>query len=40
LKKADIEDRKTGKSAMPEEAIKQLTARELRDLLEYLAGLK
>lgn len=40
LKKADIEDRKTGKSAMPEEAIKLLSLRELRDLVEYLSGLK
>lgn len=40
LKKADIEDRKTGKSAMPEDTIKHLSPRELRDLLEYLVSLK
>jgi quinoprotein glucose dehydrogenase len=40
IKKADIEDRKTGKSAMPDDIIKQLSLRELRDLIEYLATLK
>jgi quinoprotein glucose dehydrogenase len=40
LKKADIEERKTGKSAMPEDTIKHLTLRELRDVIEYLATLK
>lgn len=40
LKKADIEDRKTGKSAMPEDTMKHLSPRELRDLVEYLSGLK
>lgn len=40
LKKADIEDRKTGKSAMPEDTMKHLSPRELRDLVEYLSNLK
>ncbi|MFO0815617.1 MAG: PQQ-dependent sugar dehydrogenase [Gemmatales bacterium] len=40
LKKADIEERKTGKSAMPEDTIKHLTLRELRDVIEYLSTLK
>jgi quinoprotein glucose dehydrogenase len=40
IKKADVEERKTGKSAMPEDIIKQLSLRELRDLIEYLATLK
>jgi quinoprotein glucose dehydrogenase len=38
--KKEIEDRKTGKSAMPEDLIKHLTKSELRDLVEFLAGLK
>ncbi|HMO35394.1 MAG TPA: hypothetical protein PKA06_05070, partial [Gemmatales bacterium] len=40
LKKSDIEERKTGKSAMPEDILQQLSIRELRDLLEYLSSLK
>jgi quinoprotein glucose dehydrogenase len=38
--KADIEERQTGKSAMPEDVVKLLTKREVRDLVEFLAGLK
>jgi quinoprotein glucose dehydrogenase len=38
--KKDVEARETGKSAMPEDAIKHLSKRELRDLVEFLAGLK
>jgi quinoprotein glucose dehydrogenase len=38
--KKEVEDRKTGKSAMPEDLIKHLTKSELRDLVEFLAGLK
>jgi quinoprotein glucose dehydrogenase len=38
--KKEVEDRTTGKSAMPEDLIKHLTKSELRDLVEFLAGLK
>jgi quinoprotein glucose dehydrogenase len=38
--KADVEERTTGKSAMPEDLIKKLTRSELRDLVEFLANLK
>jgi quinoprotein glucose dehydrogenase len=38
--KKDVDVRETGKSAMPEDAVKHLTKRELRDLVEFLAGLK
>jgi quinoprotein glucose dehydrogenase len=38
LSKGDIEERTAAKSAMPEDLMKVLTARELRDLVEYLAG--
>jgi quinoprotein glucose dehydrogenase len=38
--KREVEDRKTGKSAMPEDLVKHLTKSELRDLVEFLAGLK
>ena len=34
-----IEERSRGKSAMPEDVIKKLSRSELRDLVEYLAGL-
>jgi quinoprotein glucose dehydrogenase len=37
--KADIEERSSGKSAMPDDLIKKMTRRELRDLVEFLAGL-
>ncbi|MEZ6086834.1 MAG: HEAT repeat domain-containing protein [Pirellulaceae bacterium] len=36
----DIIARRRGKSAMPEDIIKQLTPRELRDLVAYLESLK
>jgi quinoprotein glucose dehydrogenase len=38
--KKDIDERQTGKSAMPEDIITKLSKRELRDLLEFLASLK
>jgi hypothetical protein len=38
--KKDIEERQAGKSAMPDDTVKHLSPRELRDLVEYLAGLK
>ncbi|WP_417392064.1 PVC-type heme-binding CxxCH protein [Gimesia sp.] len=34
--KADIDERASGKSAMPEEIVKQLSKDDLRDLVEYL----
>ncbi|MFA6545530.1 MAG: HEAT repeat domain-containing protein [Limisphaerales bacterium] len=40
LKKADIEKRLRSLSAMPEGLDKMVTRRELRDLVEYLGGLK
>ncbi|MBL8795458.1 MAG: HEAT repeat domain-containing protein, partial [Planctomycetia bacterium] len=38
--KDQIDERQTGKSPMPEDILKSLTKRELRDLVEFLAGLK
>src|SRR5262249_12914420 len=38
--KDEIEDRQTGKSAMPEDVLKHLSKKEVRDLIEFLAGLK
>jgi quinoprotein glucose dehydrogenase len=38
--KDQIEDRASGKSAMPEDVVKKLSKRELRDLVEFLATLK
>jgi quinoprotein glucose dehydrogenase len=38
--KADIEERLSGKSAMPEDLTRHLSPRELRDLVEFLAALK
>jgi quinoprotein glucose dehydrogenase len=38
--KDQIEDRQTGKSAMPDAMMEQLSPFELRDLVEFLAGLK
>jgi quinoprotein glucose dehydrogenase len=38
--KQQIEERRRGKSAMPEDLIQKMTKRELRDLVEFLAGLK
>jgi quinoprotein glucose dehydrogenase len=38
--KAKIDERARGKSAMPEDVVKHLSKRELRDLVEFLANLK
>jgi quinoprotein glucose dehydrogenase len=38
--KAKIDERARGKSAMPDDTVKHLTKRELRDLVEFLASLK
>jgi quinoprotein glucose dehydrogenase len=38
--KSQIEERSRGKSAMPEDLVKHLTKAEVRDLVEFLAGLK
>jgi quinoprotein glucose dehydrogenase len=38
--KDQIEERRTGKSAMPDDLLKHLSRREMRDLVEYLASLK
>ena len=38
--KTQIDERQAGKSAMPEDVIKHLSKSELRDLVEFLAGLK
>jgi hypothetical protein len=35
-----VRERAGGVSAMPEDAAKLLTPREIRDLVEFLAGLK
>jgi quinoprotein glucose dehydrogenase len=40
LKKDDIEQRKEGKSAMPDDLSKHLSRRDLRDLVEFLSSLK
>jgi quinoprotein glucose dehydrogenase len=40
VKKDRIEERRRGKSAMPEDLTKHLSRRELRDLVEFLASLK
>lgn len=40
LAKGDIKARKLGLSAMPEDEVKRLTKRELRDVVEFLASLK
>jgi quinoprotein glucose dehydrogenase len=37
IPKADIEERKAGVSAMPDDTIKHLSKEELRDLVEFLA---
>ena len=37
---AEVEERVQGLSAMPEGLAKQMTASELRDLVEFLSGLK
>jgi quinoprotein glucose dehydrogenase len=40
VRKDQIDERETGKSAMPEDLTKPLTRGEIRDLVEFLAGLK
>jgi quinoprotein glucose dehydrogenase len=40
IPKDQIEERQRGKSAMPEDIAKHLSRMELRDLIEFLAGLK
>jgi quinoprotein glucose dehydrogenase len=40
IPKNQIDERQTGKSAMPEDLIKQLSKSDLRDLVEFMAGLK
>jgi quinoprotein glucose dehydrogenase len=40
LKKADIKERQRGLSAMPEEFRQVLTKQDLRNLVEFLSGLK
>ncbi len=40
IAKSDIKARKVGLSAMPEDEVKHLTKRELRDIVEFLASLK
>ena len=40
IAKDDIEGTKPGLSSMPDDLAKQLTPAEIRDLIEYLAGLK
>ena len=36
----EIDERATGKSAMPQDLVKQLSKSDLRDLVEYMASLK
>jgi quinoprotein glucose dehydrogenase len=38
--KDQIDERETGKSAMPEDLAKHLSKSELRDLVEFLSSLK
>jgi quinoprotein glucose dehydrogenase len=40
IPKTEVTARKVGLSAMPEDAAKSLTKRDLRDLVEFLVGLK
>jgi quinoprotein glucose dehydrogenase len=40
VRKDEIDERETGKSAMPEDLTKYLSRSEIRDLVEFLAGLK
>jgi quinoprotein glucose dehydrogenase len=40
VKKSDIDEQARGKSAMPEDVTKKLSKAEIRDLVEFLAGLK
>ena len=37
---ADIDERTRAPSAMPADLVKHLTRREVRDLVEFLSGLK
>jgi quinoprotein glucose dehydrogenase len=38
--KEEIDERETGKSAMPDDLTKYLSRLEMRDLVEFLASLK
>ncbi len=40
IDKSTIEERKAGKSSMPEDLLKHLLKSEVRDLVEFLSGLK
>jgi quinoprotein glucose dehydrogenase len=40
IAKEDIDERRTGKSAMPDDLVQKITKQELRDLIEFMAGLK
>jgi quinoprotein glucose dehydrogenase len=40
VKKSEIEERRRGKSAMPEDLVQKMSKRDLRDLVEFLANLK
>src|SRR5205814_1361597 len=40
VQKKDIDDRRATKSAMPDDLVGKLSKRELRDLVEFLSGLK
>jgi quinoprotein glucose dehydrogenase len=40
VRKADVDERQKGKSPMPEDVVKHLSRRELRDLVEYLSTLR
>ena len=40
IKKDEIDERRAAKSAMPDDLLQKLTKQELRDLVEFLAGLK
>ncbi len=40
IDKSQVEERRRGASAMPDDLVKKLSLRELRDLVEYLASLK
>jgi len=38
--KSDVDERHPGKSAMPQDIVTKLSKAELRDVVEFLAGLK
>jgi quinoprotein glucose dehydrogenase len=40
ISKANIDERRRGKSPMPEDLHQKITKRELRDLVEFLSSLK